>query len=260
MALGIGVLIYSCSKESDSSQVNELNGNNVNIAEELNNVFNKVRANNSSSRLMVQVENEENPFDNVGASHNEILGHLMAQEYTDSTICNAISEVEREFNTEIEFNCQEMLSFINEGKNETFDSINNYKTDLFDELYNSNKIGLSEYSIVNTTIENVYSSIDLNEQIELLKVAEEYTISSQSLTEVEKGRILRTFAIYRYSSFYWEIEASDKKHPIVALADALAEYWAMYGDDSPSEDGYTINAISSLVSASVSVIVTVIMP
>jgi hypothetical protein len=259
-AVALGVLIYSCTKENDDNNVIGKDEKSNSIVQDLNTIFNNIKNNNSLSKLNVIVENEENPFDNVGVDHNIALAHLMAQNYTDSTFCNSLSEMEREFEVEVNYNCQEVLSIIEDGKIKTFDSLGNYKTDLLDELLKDDKISENEYSIVNTTVESVFASNNLNEKIELLKVAEEYTMNSQILTEVEKFRILSTFAVYRYSSYYWEIEQTERVNPIVAVADALAMYWALHSELSEVNDGVEAGIISTLVSAGVAVLVDIVFP
>ena len=259
-ALALGMFIYSCSKEVDEKEVSVQNTKNSNIVQDLNEIFNNVKNNNSSSKLTVQVENEKNPFDYVGQKHNVALAHLMAQNYTDSTFCNSLSEMEREFEVEVNYNCQDILSIIEDGKTETFDSLGNYKTDLFDDLLTNKKIGENEYAIVNTTIENIFGNNNLNERIELLKVAEDYTINSQVLTELEKNRILMTFAVYRYSTYYWEIEESERANPLVDVADALAMYWALHSIDSEVNDAVEAATIATLTSLGVAVVVGIFLP
>lgn len=204
--------------------------------------------------------NEENPYDSIGYKHNEVLKHLLTLELDDTNMCNSLSEGSNEFNIDINLNCQEMLSIIDEGRIKTFDSIGNYQSDFFNQLLSSNKISQNEYYLIDTTIKNTFNESDLNQKIQLLKVSENYTINSQNFNEVEKGRILRTLAIYRYSSYYWGNESARGKNPMVELADAAAEYWAMNSPDSPAQDGGDVYLISGIASLIMDIIITYLMP
>ena len=255
LALTLGMLVYSCIKE-EFKNVNGTDQNKANVVEDLTKIFNEVEndkvntANKSSSKLSVPLANKQNPFNSTGVQHNEALRYLISLELTESNVCSSILSLNKEFGTNININCDEFLSLIQSGANKTFDEQGNYKTDLLDALLNENKISNNEYLVVNTTIENVYDLDNLNQKIALLKASENYTRNSQFLTESEKERIQRTFAIYRYSTYYWEVEeAALAAGPIANLADAMAEYWALNSPDSPAQDGSDVYAIASIVSS-----------
>lgn len=249
MALAMGMFIYSCEKGDDNNiSSGEKKKITSNIVEELNSIFGNIESDNASFKLNVQLANENNPFDSVGVKHNEVLSYLNSLELTESTICNSLTEASREFDTRITLNCQEILNVINNGTSKTFDDLGNYKADLLDELLSTDKISENEYSIVNTTIENVYNNNDLNQRIQLLKASEEYTKNSQVLTDTEKGRIQRTFAIYRYSTYYWEVETNKLAGPGADLADASAEHWLLNSGYSPAQDGGDVYVLSGLIS------------
>lgn len=253
MALTIGLLIYACNKE-DVKNLKRADESKTNIVEDLNNIFSEIDndeiTTKSSLKLNVPLANEHNPFDNVGVQHNEVLRYLRSLELTESTICNSLPAVNKEFQVEITLNCDELLSLIDNGAAKTFDNEGSYKADLLNDLLSKTKISNNEYLVVNTTINAVFNLNNLNQKIALLKASENYARNSPFLTNNEKARIQRTFAIYRYSTFYWEIEdAVAAKGPIASAADAMAEYWASNSPDSPAQDGSDIHAFSGLVSS-----------
>ena len=255
MALTIGLLIYACNKE-DVKQLKRADESKANIVEDLNNIFSEIEndrdeiTTKSSPKLNVPLANKQNPFDNTGVQHNEVLRHLSSLEFTESNVCNSIPAVNKEFEVEININCDELLSIIDNGANKTFDKKGNYKTDLLDDLLSEGKISNNEYIVVNTTVENVYDLDNLNQKIALLKASENYARNSPFLTDIEKERVQRTFAIYRYSTFYWEVEAEKlAAGPIANLADAYATYWAMNSMQSPFQDGASIGIFAGVVSS-----------
>jgi hypothetical protein len=139
---------------------------------------------------------------------------------------------------------------------ETFDNSQEYKSDLLLSLLNSSEIFVEEYDLVNTTFLNA-NGLDLESKIDFIKGVEDYTVTSTTLNINQKNRVLRTLAIYRYSSYYWEYEhpTASAQGPLVAMADALGAYWALNSPDSPAQDGKDVNAIAGFFSALVSIMI-----
>ena len=255
MALTMGMFIYSCEKENVNSTKNTSHSNN-NIVEDLHQIFNEIQGEEdnvnakSSSNLSVPLANKQNPFDNDGLQHNEVLSYIMSLGLDESNVCSSLGLVSKEFQVKIDLSCNELISLINDGSSKTFDDERNYKSVLLNDLLNRGNISENEFQVVNTTIEKVYNLTNLNQKITLLKASENYTRNSQFLTDIEKERIQRTFAIYRYSSFYWEVDAIElAAGPGASAADALMYYWALNSEYSPAQDGKDAYAIAGAVSA-----------
>ena len=221
-----------------------------NVKADILDIFNSVRKGNSSLKNLADfnIKNLDNPLDSVGFLHNKVLIFIMSDDIDASIICNKIPAVNREFNVDILTDCHNLINLCSDGLNRSIDNEDNFKADLLLSLLNENKISEDEYQIVSTTF-LISNDLSFNNKINFIKDVERYTITSRDLDNQEKNRILRTFAIYRYSSYYWEIEnPQPKRGPVSAYADAMAEHWALNDPESPAQDGKDVYALAGLVS------------
>ncbi|MDR2979361.1 MAG: hypothetical protein LBV02_02800 [Bacteroidales bacterium] len=68
---------------------------------------------------------------------------------------------------------------------------------------NHKYISTEEKGIVNAYFTKM-SDLNAKDRVELSKMAEDFILNETGLSEGEKQRILCSFAIFRYSSYYWE--------------------------------------------------------
>ena len=242
--------ITACNKDNSNS----IPGNTAGVSQvetDVQNIFDTYKnKQKNSSRSTIVVENNNNPLNNSGVEHNVVLDFILASNPNETNFCNQIPLVNTNFGTSISYNCNQLTSLCQSGLSVTFDNSLEYKSDLLLSLLNSSEIDVNEYDLVNTTFLNA-DGLSIEDRIDFIKGVENYTVNSSLFNFNQKNRILRTLAIYRYSSYYWEIEnpTATANPTVVAMADAAAEYWAMNSPNSPAQDGKDVNAIAGMVSA-----------
>lgn len=238
-----GIASICCSRTDD--------GTDVNIENDILNIYKNCENKNLAKKTSeLNIQNVENPLDSVGILHNEVLDYLLKDGVNRTTLCNKIPAMNVKFNTNINISCQNLYDMCHAGMLKTFDKDGNYKSDLLQDLYITKKISKAEYEIINTTFLNS-NNLMFNNKVQFIKDVEKYTLNCNRLTTQEKNRILRTFAIYRYSSYYWEVSKSntDEFGPISAYADSLAEKYALtHGEPGFIEDGKDVYAFAGVVS------------
>ncbi|PHR47973.1 MAG: hypothetical protein COA32_05430 [Fluviicola sp.] len=261
-----GGLFTSCEKE-EVIGFSPNDSSDENLKSELEELFEETREEHnfslkSSGQLNVPLSNKKNPFDIVGEKHNEALDLIRSQSSSDFDICQLTDLINREYNLNNAFNCSDINNSFDSGKDLFFNG-NNYSSQLFDNLLSNNEISTNERNILNSTTIAVFGANNMNQKIALLKAAENYTRNYPHISEESRDRILTSFAIFRYSSFYWEIEEADDVElacsVCVAAADAYAYYWALNSpdvDDNVIQDNATAYSFSSLVSRVAEVIYT----
>lgn len=243
-------VFFACEKEKGAVSSNNSDINNK-IESDVLSIFHSLTKgeNNSLKNLDdLNIQNLNNPFDSVGYLHNEVLSFIIQEDIDESTLCEILPDINTHFGVDISNDCDQWYSLCEDGISNTFDDEGNYKSDMLLNLCNEDKISESEYQIINTTFLNV-GELDINSIIEFIKDVEAYTLENTSLDTEGKNRVLRTFAIYRYSSYYWRVENQQPQGPISALADAIAMHWALTSDDSWAQDGKDVYAIAGTVSA-----------
>ncbi|MDD2345290.1 MAG: hypothetical protein PHY85_04010 [Bacteroidales bacterium] len=253
----VGIGFAGCKK--DNVVINkDKNDNTSQIKSEVLNIFNNYKKSTTfalKNKGVYNIENKNNPFDYVGYLHNEVLQFIMSADIYESSICDKISKVNMNFRVNIINDCNQLFDLCVDGVFKSFDNDGNFKSDLILNLLYKNRIDKNEYSIINTTFLNV-NDLDFDSKIDFIKDVEEYTTRNSTLNTEQKNRILRTFAIYRYSSYYWEIENPQPiaRGSVSSFADACAEYWALNDPDSPAQDGKDVYAFAGVVSAIVHMI------
>lgn len=255
-ALTIGLFFNSCEKVNIDGTRKTDEVKNV-IIEDLNDIFKKIEDKNeynttkSLSISIDSISNEQNPYNEVGVEHNSVLAYIRSLNLNDTNFCKAIPAVNSKFEVNLDLTCKELKLLIQSGTDMTFDKDNNYSSEFLEHLVDKGKISENEFLIVNTTFANVSTLSDLKLRISKIKAIEDYTINTPLLNKEEKGRVLRTFAIYRYTTYYWEVEAgySFSSIGVAEIADAIAEHWALNSLDSPAQDGKDVHIISGIVSA-----------
>ena len=118
---------------------------------------------------------------------------------------------------------EEMIKDVN---NKIYDDNFNYKESCVNYLRDFTD---NEKEIINSYFVKVKQIKDLFERIAFSKAAEKEVLNLE-LTNKEKQRILTVFAIYRYSTYYWN---TSEKYAYAAncdIVDAIGYYVALYGE------------------------------
>ncbi len=254
----VSMFTYSCNNYDELDDTTDVSK----VASDLQTIFDEIKANkgNVAARTSyVSVANANNPLDSVGELHNDGLDFLIGLSLDESNMCNSLPEINSEFGAHIGLSCNETLSVLDTLVGGALKEDYDYSSEYLENLYITRKISYDEFSVMNTTISNVYD-MDLSQKIESIKAAEKYVIESTVLTTAEKDRVLGSFAVYRYSSFYWENEytgtwrAQDGYGLIGSMVDMMAFYWASYQslDSSAFQDGGDMTLFASNVSYCIS--------
>ena len=262
-----GGIFTSCKKENVLT-TSPNNNYDENLESELEELFLQTKEEHSqnlksSNQLNVPLPNKKNPYDIVGVKHNEALDLIRSQNNSKFDICQLTDLIQREYDVKNAFSCSDISNTFNSGRDMFFNN-NNYSSQLFDNLLDENKISANERNILNSTTSAIFNANNMNQKIALLKASENFTRNYPHISEDARQRILTSFAIFRYSSFYWEIDEADEVElacsVCVAAADAYAYYWALNSpdvDDNVIQDNATAYSFSSLVSSVAEVIYTV---
>jgi hypothetical protein len=116
----------------------------------------------------------------------------------------------------------------------------------------------TEKNIVNAYFEKMQQISDLNSRIALSKQAEDFIIKEKELSSQEKANILSTFAIYRYSTYFWNSKERQTKYlSNCDIADAIGFFIAtqtdlLEGTRWEAQDGKDAYAYAGFVSNTVS--------
>lgn len=246
------VVVSSCTKFSYSDQENK-----ITAKEDLERLFeNTIKEESNVHKNAVPslkfLSNNNNPFDEVGIAHNEMLSEIRQQETNTDNICDVIGAIVKDRNLNFEFTCEDAYRTFMSEESKLIDN-GNYSSALFDELLATEKISSLEYQIVNTTLQFVFTIGNLTQKIALIKAAENYTANNMSLDQNSKSRILSSFSILKYSTYYWEVVEQEELicPACVSYADGAAVWYAMNGDFPPGiiEDGKDIYAFGAFVSS-----------
>lgn len=186
-----------------------------------------------------------NPFDYVGELHNDGLNYILSNNYYDSN---------EEINTNLADYFEEttiedignLADYMSNYSSSVMDNSGNYVSDFVDSLpiSNNEKDYLNTYYDILTETETAYDRVELSKVIEDLVIEDEY------LTQTERNRLLKCFAIYRYSVAFWDdygsgTSLSDRQ---VNIWDSFGEYLAQHGWGDP-QDGAGVQFLGTLFSA-----------
>ncbi|MDR1346070.1 MAG: hypothetical protein LBK03_05150 [Bacteroidales bacterium] len=239
MVIASGIIFYACEKST-----NKINP----IGEDFEKVLNK---NYALADAAISVSFADNPYDYQGEKHNQLLQKFFDEIYQkiDS------AQYARAY--------VEMASLPISDPDAAAERILGLKDDIISkEGYNSKFInslsGISETEkqIVNLYFKQMQKLPDLNSRIALSKEAESFILQEKGLSPEEKEEILSAFAIYRYSTWFWDSMESQLVGSVsnYDIYDAIGFYIAtktILLDDDPDwdiQDGKDAHAYASFVS------------
>ncbi len=247
------VAFASCSKEDLSSTISEnkitnTSNNYKTLVEDFEQVFNtEYTINLKENNLRYEI----NPYDSIGFKHNITIDLIFTEGFLSKDISYLLEGLTK--HTGLTFT--ESPDFYPIMMKSLAKMV--YFSDMSYNPFFINTIGGNfpeiEKSVINLFFGNIISIKDPNERIFKSKKAEEFIINSSDFSNESKKRILTTFALYRYSTYYW----SDKKNPLglcmqqCDLIDAIGAYIATHADfpDGVMEDGADVNNYASAFSS-----------
>ncbi len=241
-----GVIFYSCSKED--KQINKTQ----NVVNDFKQIINNVDI--TSFNKAIDVYFPENPYDSIGILHNIVLQKLNEQNLLlyNSNIKDVISSLEIIFNKTL--NDNDYIGYVKQLKSEIIINEVDYNESFINSL---NTLTIDEKEIVNNYFLTMFSTTDVGGIIAKSKAAEHFIINSNSFSNIEKERMLKTFAIFRHSSSFWadfnKLKLNKHLAKVLASAvDAISYYCAancinVNCDDF--QDGKDLHMYSGLMSS-----------
>lgn len=229
-----GILLTSCNKEE--AILSPADRSPQNVEKELQEIFAETMQKytskeKSSGILAVPLENNENPYNDAGINHNSVLKFIHSQKTDDLYELTDLVKSEFPETKNFDFTADDVQNSVDLGfpltiKNDMIIS------DIYDSLVADNKISEKERSILFTTGKAFFDANNINQKIQIVKVAEKYILRSSDISENAEMRMLVSFAILRYSTYYWEIEVGDEIEfacaECVEFADESAAVWALH--------------------------------
>ncbi|MDR3047843.1 MAG: hypothetical protein LBU51_09620 [Bacteroidales bacterium] len=177
---------------------------------------------------------------------NEIIPNIDPEEHI-----NKLAEMA---NLNLSHSPEYYLTYIQNIHTDLTDN-NGYYSKYINSLAN---ISETEKVIINLYFTKMVSIDNLQERIETSKSAENFIVNEKSLSYNEKQRILITFALYRYSTYFWTTEFPSKQNQGGGcdLIDGAGFYIATHGDFPPRyiEDGASAHAYAAFFSAVIGII------
>ncbi|MDR1113002.1 MAG: hypothetical protein LBL18_04500 [Bacteroidales bacterium] len=241
MVIASGIIFYACEKST-----NKINP----IGENFGKVLNRSHA---LADAEISVSFADNPYDYQGEKHNQLL-----QKFFDEIYPKIDS-------TQYAQAYVKMASLPISDPDVAAERILSLKDDIISkEGYNSKFInslsGVSETEkqIVNLYFEQMQKIPELNGRIALSKEAESFILQEKGLSPEEKEEILSAFAIYRYSTWFWDNMGNQVKSPmrICEIADAIGLYIANKTDlldgekdINDAKDAYAHASLVSMISS-----------
>jgi hypothetical protein len=202
------IILSSCNKNEESAKTTN---NNISMEETINNFNNVLKKASSSIKNNPQkdiiVSNENNPYDNNGALHNNILEYLDENNYLSGELPQLIEAITEETNIVFTEDPEFYIDLI-----DTLNSLIYNENGSYNEAFvNSAIIGIPniEKSTLNNFFDYISSIDDLNERIIVSKAAEDFVLESDEYNADTKKRLLTSFAIFRYSTFFWNDKYSE---------------------------------------------------
>jgi len=198
------IIFASCKKENEITD---------NIAANFSKVL-KDYESQGNSKNGINVAFPENPFDEQGQMHNDLLERFFKEIYgqIDSSLYfEKFLEM-----VDIPYTEKDFIAFFEKVGGDYYNK-NGYNPTLINscKLFSQN-----EKEILNAYFTTMSVFTSANDKITLSKDAEEFVINEQGLSKEEKDLILYSMAIYRYSSYFWG-EQPDFQLPCVEAWDAL---------------------------------------
>ena len=196
----------------------------------------------------------KNIYDYEGAKHNEILDYLNKEGVLfNSNISIIMSKMTTSYGLEFKCKPDEFERRTNTIISNVYNRDNSYNS----AYINSFNINNYEKAILNCYFNTMSRIQNTTVRIILSKYAENYIINS-NLSKIEKKRILTAFAVYRYSTYYWNninLNKSINDVSIPDLIDAICTYMAQNVEGEYEymfQDGKDINMYASTMSATAS--------
>lgn len=223
------------------------------------NTLNNPEKNNSD------VSFPENPFDEAGIIHNELITNILNEGYWKDDSLKFIEG----FNLHTNFNIQNLNIFrqiMNDCYPLAFDENGNYSNDFVNQLENIPELEKQTLNIFFTEMEKYE---DYSDKIYASKNAEIFILDNQDYTSSMRERLLSAMAIYRYSLYLWHtILPNEEKgrcswEDVYSKFDALGVYVAtqtFYPElvGIEIQDGKDVNYFSASVSLSAAITFTFI--
>jgi hypothetical protein len=199
------------------------------------------------SKASIQVEFAANPYNEQGEMHNALLDRFFDE------ICGKVDPA---------LYIDKFIEMVNLPGNKT----GNYYITLFNKVrnsicdekgYNPTFINKQEYisatgkGLLNSYFTKMNEFLSLRDKIELSKIAEAFLINTDDISKEEKRDMLISFAIYRYSNYFWEEYFDDipAKAPLTfAQFDAIGLYIAYNSDIEWVQDGASANSFATAFS------------
>ncbi len=203
----------------------------------------------SDTKKDIPFKYDKNPYDVQGELHNALLDRFFKEIY--GVVDSSLYFVKFFEMTKIKWN---------ETPEYYIASLEKIREDVYNEkgynptfINNHNHISTTGKGILNAYFTKM-SDLDIKDRIELSKVAEDFLLNEEvKLPKEERQSILSSFAIFRYSNYYWEYQVEGfpaKAARQCAMWDAAGYYLAAYTDWPAVEiaDGKDIYAFAAFYS------------
>lgn len=220
---------------------------------------------NNSGKNFLDVSFPDNPFDEAGLIHNQLITNILSNGYMDNDSLKFIEG----FNLYTGFNIQNLNVFhhiMDEIYPLAFDKDGNYLSNFVNQLENIPDL---EKQTLNTFFIEMDKYDDYSNKICASKKAETFIMENHDYTNSMKERLLSAMAIYRYSLYLWhttlpnEEKGKCKWEDVYSRFDALGEYIATQTNypelvGIEIQDGKDVNYFSASVSLSAAITFTFI--
>jgi hypothetical protein len=258
LAILIGFTLISCTKDNNSKTETEINSTELIQSSTMNELSNYIQS--EKKRLLENIEtksleisNLENPYNNVGYLHNVCLDYFNSNGGIDNyTIDLALLRSKQYYGITCNLTTNEYISRLSTLLGNLYSDDFEYQNDFVNSLTDISQIEKGFLNMYFTEVDSI-SSIEI--RVELSKSIEKSILESTVISNDSKSRLLRTFSIYRYSTFFWynysaASKVRDYRREIADIVDALSEHWATHSEHEVGvfEDGSDVNEYSATVS------------
>lgn len=245
----ICVVFSSCTKSTDKSDI-------------LQQFISSIHPTELNVKSYADIANPMNPYDDAGVIHNEMVTSIIQTRNNECDSLDFINCINKYSDFEIE-NLNVFRLLINSIYPKIFDAEGTYKGDLVNNLINIPEL---EKATINTFFQNITNYSAVSDKISACINSEKFIIESCDYTKESKERILSCLAIYRYSTYLWDIKlgsSQDKNFKnwsnIYDVFDAIGEYLALQTDIPWDEyhidiqDGKDVYRFAGMVSLSAAI-------
>lgn len=222
-----------------------------------------MKTHNNSVKNNSNVSFPENPFDEAGLIHNELISNILNNGYLENDSLKFIEG----FNLYTDFNIQNLNIFrqiMNDYYPLAFDENGNYTNTFVNQLENIPNL---EKQTLNTFFIEMEKYEDYSDKIYASKNAEIFILDNQDYTSSMRERLLSAMAIYRYSLYLWHtILPNEEKgrcnwEDVYSKFDALGEYVATQTNypeivNIEIQDGKDVNYFAATISLSAALVFT----